>query len=372
MGKELDRLFSDLSLSWGAGRSNPAAALSPAEELKYLDTSSLDLLETSFRKWADDAIRADIRLSRRRITLIFLLIRYTGARLGEILSLDEVRKIDFEKSTVFLGECDPSDSSATCRNEREVEIPSSLTNEINELLTSIDTSIPDGQFFNLDPAHVRRKFYERAQACGLPREFGNPSSIRKSRAIELIRSNIPLPMVQKILGHSTSNLTSSYIDFSADDMKKVLRSYVDRESKRKTSARNSFFGAVSGIRRGDIQSEIEITTYSGNRITSVITNESLERLMLRAKSLVYAEIKAPWVVISVDGHEPLSSASNRLKGRVTRCISGSITAEAVVTLDDGTEVCGLMTGKSMEHLGIVIGQTVWVSFSAFSVVLNSD
>lgn len=38
--------------------------------------------------------RADVRLARQRILAIFLLIRYTGAKLSEVLNLDPLQAID--------------------------------------------------------------------------------------------------------------------------------------------------------------------------------------------------------------------------------------------------------------------------------------
>lgn len=373
MDKDLDRILCDREALVRSGRVNTSGVLSPAGEVRFLDTGNLTVMEESFRQWADEAVRSDVRLSRKRITLIFLLIRYTGARLGEILSLDETRAFDLERLTVTLGEMDDENEvDIIKRSSRTVEIPRSLAYELENAFSMNSEKDKKGGFFCLDPAHVRRKFYERAEACGLPRDYGNPSSIRRSRAIELIRNNIPIPMVQKILGHSTSGLTSSYIDFSKDDLKKVLRNYVDRESRRKTSARNSFFGAVSKIKRGDIQSEVEITTISGNRITSVITNESLERLMLSENSLATAEIKAPWILVAKDSDEPMSSAANRLKGKVARIIKGAITTEVVSELEDGTEVCALVTEESRLNLDLREESEVWLLFSAFSVIINAD
>ena len=61
---------------------------------RCLDTVQLSRLEQSFRDWAQDAIRSDVRLSRQRILLIFLLIRYTGARLNEVLALNPFGDIE--------------------------------------------------------------------------------------------------------------------------------------------------------------------------------------------------------------------------------------------------------------------------------------
>ena len=72
-----------------------------------LDTVQLSRLEEAFRRWAQDATRGDVRLSRQRILLIFLLIRYTGARLNEVLALHPYRDIDLQRHTVvFRGGAD--------------------------------------------------------------------------------------------------------------------------------------------------------------------------------------------------------------------------------------------------------------------------
>ncbi|MFO7685928.1 MAG: hypothetical protein R6V60_07530 [Desulfobacterales bacterium] len=92
----------------------------------------------------------------------------------------------------------------------------------------------------VDPDFVRRKFYERAEACGIAKHLGAPEILRKSRAVELMHSNMPLPAVQMLLGHSTPNLTSSYVSFSEDDIQQVTRLFIEKESALKTRARNSF------------------------------------------------------------------------------------------------------------------------------------
>ena len=56
-----------------------------------LNPVQLHRLEQSFREWTEATSRSDIRMSRRRILLIFLLIRYTGAKLSEVLGLDPFR-----------------------------------------------------------------------------------------------------------------------------------------------------------------------------------------------------------------------------------------------------------------------------------------
>jgi molybdate transport system regulatory protein len=196
--------------------------------------------------------------------------------------------------------------------------------------------------------------------------------IRKSRAVELMQSNMPLPAVQMLLGHSTPNLTTAHVTFSNEDIQQVTRFFLDRESSRKTSARNSFIGKIGTIRQGDIQSQIELITVSGHQVTTVITNDSLKRLALREGKLITAEVKSPSVLLQKDDAEPKTTAENRFHGTIRRITRGKITTEYVVSLADGTEVCSVMTSESSHRLALREGDHIWVLFNSFSVVLHVD
>lgn len=334
----------------------------------YLDSVQLNRLEQSFRLWANDAARGDIRLSRQRILLIFLLIRYTGAKLNEVLALNPFQDINTEQQLVIFGK--PAGSPD--RPLREVQIPETLSHEIKNALDDATFQNSLENLFKVDPAHVRRKFYERAVACGFPKALGGPDALRKSRALELMQNNLPLPVVQKILGHSTPNLTTSFVSFSDEDMRKVEKFFLEKESRRKTSARNAFFGKISAIQVGDIQTKVELVTAGGYRITTVITNDSLKRLGLKAGMLITAEVKAPWVILQKGDKEPLCSAENRFQGIVERVIQGKVTTEYVVKISDGTALCSLVTSKSSRRLELQKHETVWAVFNCFSVVLHLD
>jgi molybdate transport system regulatory protein len=345
-----------------------ARIVSVAGETRYLDTVQLEKLEQSFRSWAVAPDRPDIRWSRKRILMIFLLIRHTGARLGEVLYLAPASDIDYQNHLVRL--CKGGAQSG--RPCRQVEISESLSAEIQKTLEDLQlTNVFTGTFW-VDPGHVRRKFYERAEAIGIPRELGAPDVIRRSRAVELLQNNMPLPVVQKILGHSTPNLAASYVEFSDDEIRQVARYYVDKESRRKTSARNAFFGKVHRIHKGDVQSIIEIACVGGYSINAVITNHSLALLGLKRGALVMAEVKAPWVMLYKEDEEPNSTAENVFRGTVHRITSGMVTTEVVVRIPDGTELCSVITEESKKKLDLKENDPLWVAFNAFAVVLHVD
>jgi molybdate transport system regulatory protein len=333
---------------------------------KCLDSVQLSRLEQSFREWSQASSRSDVRASRRRILLIFLLIRFTGAKLNEILMLNVGQDIDFaEKKVIFRRMVEQ-----TQRPHRKVQLSETLCDEIQGIIS--DPLFKDGTMLEVDPGFVRRKFYERAEACGIAKQLGAPEILRKSRAVELMQSNMPLPAVQMLLGHSTPNLTSSYVSFSEEDIQHVTKLFIEKESTRKTSARNTFFGKIQSIRKDDIQALIELLTIGGYRIATIITNDSLQRLGLKEGKLITAEVKAPWVMLLKSGNENACSADNMLNGIVERITQGEINTEYLVRISDGTVVCSIVTSESSRLLAIVEGNEVWVLFSAFSVVLLSE
>ena len=349
-------------------RSSHARIISMPDEAYCLDTVKLNQMEQSFRAWAEESLRADVHLSRKRILLIFLLIRYTGAKLNEVLALNPFHDIDFKRRLVLLGKTGTKDS----RLPREVQIPEAISEEIKAALNDSSFKKYLDNLFKIDPGHVRRKFYERALACGFPSAIGAPEIIRKSRAVELMQSNMPLPVVQRMLGHSTLNVTASYVAFSDDDIQQVAKYFIEKESSRKTSARNSFFGKIQSIQKGDIQSKVEMVTISGNRVTTLITNDSLSKLGLKMGSLITAEVKAPWVILQKRDKEPESTAENRFFGTITRINRGKITTEYVVRILDGTELCSVVSTENARRIGFQENDQVWVIFNSFSVVLHTD
>ncbi len=342
--------------------------ISIAEEGNCLDTVQLNRLELSFREWVDASPRKDVRLSRRRILLIFLLIRYTGAKLNEVLALNPFKDIDVGRSAVFFNSADFEKESIP----REVRVSETLSHEIESALADLEFKESLQNMFDVDPAFVRRKFYERAQHCGFSKQFGGPEMIRKARAVELMQCNMPLPVVQAILGHSTPNLTSSYVSFSADEIHQVTRLFMERESSHKTSARNSFFGKVKTIQRGDIQTRVEIITLSGHSVTTVITNNSLERLGLHEGRLITAEVKAPWIILQKGDKAPECSAENQFDGVIERKTQGEINSEYSILISGGVELCALVSTKQTQHLGFQVGDRVLALFNSYSVVLRVD
>jgi molybdate transport system regulatory protein len=335
-----------------------------AENVRILDTSQLDVLEQAFRSWIAATSSRSFRFSRKRVLLVFLLIRYAGVKLGEALGLDEVEDVDLGQRQLHL-------HKRSTGTDRVLPLPAKVVDEFAALLTEEQYARHKGQLLSMDQGYVRRKFYEMAQGCGLPKEMGSPEAIRKSRGVELLRGGMPLPVVQKVLGHSTPALAAEYVDFDEQEVCRAVRYYLTRETARRTSARNSFYGKVTEVEKGDIQSMVTLRSIGGHKVSSVITNSSLERLGLREGIFATALVKAPWVLVSRK-EEDSASQVNLYQGTVDGMERGTLASEIIVRLDDGTEVCAVITEQSRARLALQIGDTAWVSFSEFAAIINVE
>lgn len=347
-------------------RSSHGRIFSSPDQDTCLDSIQLHKLEQSFRDWSTSAARADVRVARLRILLIFLLIRYTGGKLSEVLGVDPRQDIDFENHFVRFGRMQKKSGRFT----RKVQISEPLSQEIQAIIAEVSDQKAAQEILNADPGFVRRKFYERAEACGIAKQLGAPEILRKSRAVELMQNNMPLPAVQMLLGHSTPNLTSSYVSFSEADIQEVTRLFVEKEASRKTSARNSFFGKIQTLQKGDIQTKVTLTTISGYSVTTIITNDSLEQLALKEGALITAEIKAPWVILQTGKEEPRCSAENKFHGVIEGIKRGTINTEYTVRIPDGTTLCAIVSSESAQKLALDLNDQVWAIFNAFAVVIN--
>ncbi len=347
----------------GGKRFRAARIFSVPDDVKFLDTLELTRLSEAFSAWTERAGRPDVAVSRNRVRLIYLVLRHTVARLGVVLALTDLSDINLDSLSVMLGGGDG--------DGREVQIPAELGEALAAVFDDPAYASLRGGLFKLDQGHVRRKFYERAEECGFTKELVNPSTIRRSRAVELLRDDVPLPVVQRILGHSTADLTAAFLHLPEEQRRKVERQVLTRETRR-TSARNAFFGRVAQVSRGDIQSLVTVESLGGHAVTSIITNESLRNLGVSEGSFVTAEIKAPWVVLEACTEMPRATTTNRFLGKVELVRFGELTSEVIVTLSDGTRLCALVTTKSARDLQVAEGQNIWAMFNAFAVVLHVE
>ena len=345
----------------------PSAKICPreffrvSEHVKYLEPPQAQAFEQAFALWKEGAKRADSVRARMRIWLIFMLLRHSGARLGEILSLDDATCFDAANMTIRLG----SDA-----RPREVPLPKDVFVQVLDVLDGPMGCGARGDFFHVDPGYFRRICYARGKDCGLPRELSGPNVLRNTRAVEMLRSGVPITVVRDVLGQSSLDLTACFQQFSSEDMRSIVHS-AHQAMRRQTSARNSFVGHVIRIERDSVMAEVVLETRAGRVISAVITTDSLVNLGLKKGSPVVATVKAPLVNVLKCAGSPAGSARNRFKATILRVTDSPVLSEVLGRLDDGTDVCALISADSAGELALQTGDEVEFWFKALSVVLNT-
>ncbi|WP_460032932.1 TOBE domain-containing protein [Megalodesulfovibrio paquesii] len=343
-------------------RACPARAFIVPEGISHLTTREMDALAEAFRQWRDASRTPLQRRSRSRMLAAYLVLRHSGMKLGEVLAMDDRRDLDPVQSVVYV----------RGTRKREAPLPKEVAEELARLFDDPLMASLRGEILHLDQGYVRKQFLSMAVTTGLPKGSLNPQTIRHSRAVELLRSGLPLPLVQSILGHKDITLTAQYVAFNDRAAAELIEQTIKSATVMKTSARNAFPGVVSAIRSGTLLTEVELTTESGLKIVSVITNESAGHLRVEPGKHMTALVKAPWVVLLRQDDQPRTSARNVFCGTITAVNVGEIAAEVAVTLSDGTVVTSLVTDESVHALEMKVGDPICALIKAFSVILSLE
>ncbi len=145
-----------------------------------------------------------------------------------------------------------------------------------------------------------------------------------------------------------------------------------RRMSLKVSARNIFKGTVQCVKRGAVNSEVELVLPCGDTIVSIVTNESVEHLDLIDDKDAYAIIKASSVILGRDLHCTQLSARNIFCGMVAKIVPGAVNTEVTVRLSGENTISAIITNESAKLLAFTEGDHACALFQASSVILGVD
>lgn len=303
---------------------------------------------------------------RLRMWLIFMLLRYAALRLVEIFEIMPSH-LDFQEGVIRVPGTQDTPG-------REVPLPLTISRRLKRVLEDPALFPETHEILRCDASYVRRCLQQCGAACGLPKGLLSARSLRHTRALELGRQGLPLPVVDIFLGRRSAPGQSGIVRCDPQEAKRLLREQLQRERPMKTSARNVFQGRITSLRQSGLLVEVVLRTAGGLRVSSLITDESCKTLALNEGKLVNASIKAPWVLVQEGELSPKVSrpAENCFTGVVERVREDDMVAEILVALSEGSQVCALRNRGPENPINLVAGQTVTVFFKAFSVILTVD
>ena len=186
----------------------------------YLTESQLNNLIATFQSWYDSkTISNTKRRIRGRYWLVFLTLRFTGARISEVINIKH-EDIDFRNAEIRLITLKRHNPKKRGQY-RIVPVPPNLTSEIANYI--VEYPHMRDKVFKVDRSNFNKVFKERCLEAGIPKELAHPHILRHTRAIELLRAGVPVTIVQDLLGHSALTTTAIYLKISGQEAKGILR-----------------------------------------------------------------------------------------------------------------------------------------------------
>ncbi len=303
---------------------------------------------------------------RLRMWLIFMLLRYAALQLVEIFSL-KPDHMDLQEGIIRL-------PGSNGNPGREVPLPLTVSRRLRRVLEDPALFPESHDLLRCDASYVRRCLQQCSAACGLPKGLLSARALRHSRALELGRQGLPLPVVDIFLGRRAAPGQRGIVRCDPQEAQRLLREQLQRERPMKTSARNVFQGRITSLRQTGILVEVAMRTAGGLRIVALITDESCRTLALAEGKLVNASVKAPWVLVTPGelSKNTAPPAENCFVGVVERVREDQVVAEVLVALAEGSLVCAIQSGGLNACCGLKAGQKATVLFKSFSVILNLD
>ncbi len=137
----------------------------------------------------------------------------------------------------------------------------------------------------------------------------------------------------------------------------------------KASARNQLTGAITSIREGSVNDEIELKTTSGTPIVATVTRESRDALELKVGLTATALVKASAVVLVTEAEGIRFSARNQIEGVIAAVNKGAVNSEVLLNLAGDEQLTAVVTNISAETLGLKVGLKATALFKAGSVIL---
>lgn len=180
-----------------------------AQSIRRLNPGQIKSLTDAFSAWHEAARSSYIREVRGRYWLTFLLLRFTGAKIGEVLSVNDRSQIDFNQNEIQIL---PSRRVRNRKHGRRIPVPPEILWRV--LLYRSEFPRMAGRVFAIDPGNFRREFYRRSKEAKIPKELSYPYILRHTRALEMLQAGVPLTTVQQLLGHLSSGTTAAYLQCS--------------------------------------------------------------------------------------------------------------------------------------------------------------
>jgi integrase len=190
------------------------------QNIDYLNEKQLKILTGKFRDYYEKASGPRVARIHGRYFLMFLFLRYTGARISEVAGIDDQADIDYRAGDITMAVLKRHNPHK--KNMRKmVSVPLQAVKKLARYLALYPEM--KGKAFSINRSNFFKLFQKLTLECGFSKTLAHPHVLRHTRAMELVRAGVPLTIVQQILGHSNLNTTAVYLQFSGQEAKAILK-----------------------------------------------------------------------------------------------------------------------------------------------------
>lgn len=351
----------------------PNNAISDEKRAPRADTLSDEglrrFLDAVYR-WRENAQGPSQQCSRSRVLFLCLLIRFAGLRLGEALAFNDREDLLLPSASIRV----------RGKWARELPLPPMALKKLEELCESPCLVRERGRISMLDQGYVRRLFEQRAQEAGLDFPI-SPSTLRRYREAELLKSGLPLPVVERYLGRQGRKA-----GLDEDDVVLLTSAFRRWESERRTGMYNMFCGRVERMEQGDFSSRLLVLADSGERIHVRCSNRTAARFGLSEGAGVTASVRMLSIALvdedggaheaAKDGLPPAAptgteGAVNRFLGTVRTVHVGKDEVKLTFELPKGDRLSSIVSREEFERRSLAEGKTVALCVAPENVMLSS-
>ncbi len=190
------------------------------QNIDYLNEKQLKILTAKFQSFCNKAPGPWTARIRGRYFLIFLFLRYTGARISEVTGIDDQADVDYRAGDVTMAVLKRHNPHK--KNMRKmVSVPPQAVKKLAHYLAQYPEM--KGKAFAVNRSNFFKLFQKLTLECGFSKTLAHPHVLRHTRAMEMVRAGVPLTIVQQILGHANLNTTAVYLQFSGQEAKAILK-----------------------------------------------------------------------------------------------------------------------------------------------------
>ena len=193
--------------------------LAQSNTINFLSEDQVNRLTWEFQQYYDKEKSDALRKKHGKHWLIYLVLRFTGARVSEVLSTT-YEDIDFRNEEIKL--ITLKGHNPRKKNQyRIIPVPANVVSEIATYIAQYPEQ--KEKLFKADRTVFYRIFKELCGKAGIPKDLSHPHVLRHTRAIELLKAGVPITIVQDLLGHSALTTTAVYLRISGQEAKGILR-----------------------------------------------------------------------------------------------------------------------------------------------------